>query len=89
MITQVPHHQQKNSQNEIAKEQEKLEQALNLIQHIEPQIDNYTLNKAIAIVLEHRARSKTLWQEWLKERFQDVEGSASNGPMHPLVPDLK
>jgi DNA-directed RNA polymerase specialized sigma54-like protein len=79
--------QQQKSQNEI--EEQKLERALNLIQQLEPQIDIFTLNKAIAIILERRARSKTVWQEWLSKKFQDVEGSASTGPMHPLVPDLK
>jgi hypothetical protein len=80
--------QQQNSQSET-EEQQKLERAVNLVQQLETQIDIFTLNKAIAILLERRARSKTVWQEWLSARFQDVEGSASTGPMHPLVPDLK
>ncbi len=68
--------------------QENLELAIQLIEKLESQVDIFTLNKAIAIIIENRARAETLASDWLANKFQDIEQASSRSNMHPLVADL-
>ena len=71
-------------------EQEKyLEKAVDLIEQLESQsgVDIFTLNKAMATIIERRARSKPLWQNWLCKKFEDAEGAATDN-IQPLMLDL-
>ncbi len=45
-------------------EEGKLERAVQLVEQAEAQVDILTLNKAIATILERRARPKPLWQKY-------------------------
>ena len=70
-------------------EDEKLEKAVALIEKLESDYDIFTLNKAIAAILERRARMKPIWQDWLSKQFRDVESNTiPKDSIHPLLPDL-
>ena len=80
-------------QSETIMEEEKnerLKKAIELVEKLESQIDILTLNKAIAIILDQRSRSKLVCQDWLAGKLQDIEKVAPVGAnqMHPLVLDL-
>jgi hypothetical protein len=68
--------------------QENLELGIQLIEQLESQIDIFTLNKAIAVIIERRARANTLATDWLANKFLDIEQASSTDNMHPLVADL-
>lgn len=80
--------QRQSDSSETKVEEEKLEKAIEWIECLEVKFDIFTLNKAIAVILEKRARSKTLVAEWLGKKFYDMESSSSSKDIRPLEMDL-
>jgi exonuclease VII small subunit len=74
--------------NETRADYEKeLEDAIKIVEQLESRVDIFTLNIAIATILERRSKSKSVCAKWLSERFQDIENPPQD-KMHPLVMDL-
>jgi hypothetical protein len=84
MDNEIMNQQQTTAQDN----QENLEQAIQLIEKLESKVDIFTLNKAIAIIIERRAHAKTLASDWLADKFEDIEQGSSRDNMHPLIADL-
>ena len=69
-------------------EEKKLDRAVELIEQLESKVDIFTLNRAIAKILDERARTKLLWHDWICEKLVDAEREIPVDDIHPLMRDL-
>ena len=63
-----------------------VDEAIQIIEKLESECDIFTLNRAIATILERRARSAAEWHDWLSEKLPDAERTSPD--MRPLMLDL-
>ena len=74
-------------QSKMELEQEDLTKAIELVEKLESGVDIFTLNKAIAVILERRARNSSVCHEWISKKLEDIEQVPEN-KIGPLVMDL-